>query len=333
MVGDAIATSGLAFLRGELEKRDPQLLEPLTNISYMKDIDIIPGGGFVDYTSNVFVDYATVGGNLGDNDYGIIGGQSNGIPMIQANVSKDVYVVLTWGHNMKISFIDNEKYQKTGATKSLDQMYNDGIRLSFNKALDQNTYLGFANYGTFGLVNNPNVYAEDVGKDAASSTYTAWSKKTPDDILNDVNAMIMSAYMECEYDESAVINHILVPPQQFGLLLQPMTLAGAQSILDYIMANNVSKNFGKTLTIRPSRWCIGAGGGTDTAGVKGGTADDRMVGYCMEEKFVNFDLTVPCTRIMTAPDVGQQAYLTAFAGQIGQVKVLYPTTMRYCDGI
>jgi hypothetical protein len=112
-----------------------------------------------------------------------------------------------------------------------------------------------------------------------------------------------------------------------------MTLAGAQSILDYIMANNVSKNFGKTLTIRPSRWCIGAGGGTDTAGVKGGTADDRMVGYCMEEKFVNFDLTVPCTRIMTAPDVGQQAYLTAFAGQIGQVKVLYPTTMRYCDGI
>jgi hypothetical protein len=36
---------------------------------------------------------------------------------------------------------------------------------------------------------------------------------------------------------------------------------------------------------------------------------------------------------MTAPSVEQQAYLTAFAGQIGQVKFLYPTTARYADGI
>jgi len=333
MTGDAIATSGMAFLRGELEKRDPRLLEPLTNVSYFKDIDVIPGGGFVDYTSNVFVDYASVGGNSNDGDYGIQGGQSNGIPLIQANVSKDVFKVFTWGNNMKVSFIDNEKYQNTGATKSLDQMYNDGIRLNFNKALDQNTYLGFANYGTFGLVNSPAVYAAEAGKDAATSTYTAWSKKTPVDILNDFNAVIMACYAACEYDESAIINHFLIPPQQFAYLMQPINIAGASSTLEYILNNNMAKNFGKELTIRPSRWCIGAGGSTDTGGVTGGTSADRMVGYCMDEKFVNFDLTVPLTRIMTAPSVEQQAYLTAFAAQIGQVKVLYPQTARYLDGI
>jgi hypothetical protein len=334
MVGDAIATTGLAFLRGELEKRDPKLLEPLNNVSYFKDINVVPGGGFVDYTSNVFVDYASVGGNYGGvNDYGIQGGQTNGIPMIQANLSKDVYKVLTWGNNMKVSFVDNEKYMNTGATKSLDQMFNDGVRLNFNKALDQNAYLGFANYGTYGLVNQTTVYAYDVDTNAAASS-TLWSNKTAIEILKDVNALINNAYIACEYDESAVIDHILIPPAQFAYIqITPVTLAGSESILSYILRNNLAENFGKHLTIRPSRWCIGAGGASDSAGVEGGAAADRMVGYCMDEKYLNFDLTVPCTRIMTAPDVGQQAYLTAFAGQIGQVKALFPTTMRYADGI
>lgn len=332
MVGDAIATSGLAFLRGELEKRDPKLLEPLTNVSYMKDIDIVPGGGFVEYTSNTFVDYATTGGNLGGNEQGIIAGATNAIPMIQANISKDVFRVFTWGNNMKVSFVDNEKYQKTGATKSLDQIYNDGIRLNFNKALDQNCYLGFANYGTYGLINNPNIYAYEVA--AGASTKTAWANKTPLEILNDINTLINNAYAACQYDESAVINHILIPPAQYAYIqITPVTEAGSESILSYLLRNNLSKNFGKELSIRPCRWCIGAGGASDANGSKAGGTADRMVGYCMEEKYVNFDLTVPLTRIMTAPSVEQQAYLTAFAGQIGQVKVLYPQTAFYGDGI
>lgn len=333
MVGDSISTSGLAFLRGELEKRDPTLLEPLTNVSYMKDIDIIPGGGFVDFTSNTFVDYATTGGNQGGNQQGIIGGASNAIPMIQANVSKDVFRVFTWGTNMKVSFVDNEKYQNTGASKSLDQMYNDGIRLSFNKMLDQNTYLGFANYGTYGLCNNPNIYAYELAKNAAG-TSTTWANKSATEILNDVNTLINNAYAACQYDESAIINHILIPPAAFAYIqITPVTSAGTESILTYLLRNNLAKSFGKELTIRPSRWCIGAGAASDAGGAKAGAVADRMVGYCMDKKFINFDLTVPCTRIMTAPSVEQQAYLTAFAGQVGQVKALYPTTCYYGDGI
>ena len=322
-VNDAAVTSGLAFLRGELEKRDPKLLEPLTNVSYTKDIDIVPGGGFVDYTSNMFVDYATTGGNQNGNSNGIQGGQTNGIPTIQANVSKDIYKVFTWMHNMKVSFIDNEKYQNTGATKSLDQMYNDGIRLDWNKALDQNAYQGFGNYGTYGLVNNPTVTASSVGAGATSGK-TLWKEKTPVEILADFNAAITAAYMASEYDESAIPDHALIDPQNYAYIqITPVTTAGSQSILEYLLQNNIAKNLGHGLTIRPSRWCIGAG--------TGGT--QRMVVYGKNEKFVNFDLTVALTRIMTAPDVTQAAYITNFAGQIGQVKFLYPTTARYVDGI
>ena len=322
-VGDAAVASGLAFLRGELEKRDPQLLEPLTNISYFKDIDVVPGGGFVDYTSNNFVDYATTGGNQGGNSNGIQGGATNAIPTVQANVSKDVFKVFTWMNNMRVSFIDNEKYQNTGATKSLDQMYNDGIRMNWNKALDQNSYQGFGNYGTYGLVNMPYVTASPVGAGATSGK-TLWKDKTPREILDDVNAAITAIYAACEYDESAIPDHILIDPQNYAhIQIAPVTDAGSMSILEYLLANNISKNLGHGLTIRPSRWCLGAG----TSGA------NRMVVYGKNEKFVNFDLTVALTRIMTAPDVGQAAYITNFAGQIGQVKFLYPLTARYVDGI
>jgi len=224
---------------------------------------------------------------------------------------------------MKVSFVDNEKYMNTGSTKSLDQMYNDGIRLNFNKALDQNAYVGFANYGTYGLVNSSNVTAAAVANNAGA-TSKLWSAKTPVEILKDVNDIINAAYAASEYDESAVPDHMLIPPAQFAYIqITPVTTAGSESILSYILRNNLSANFGKKLTIRPCRWCIGAGA----------SAADRMVAYAMNEKFVNFDLTVPLTRIMTAPSVEAQAYLTAFAGQIGQVKYLYPTTARYGDGI
>lgn len=320
---DAAVASGLAFLRGELEKRDPRLLEPLTNVSYAKDIDIVPGGGFVDYTSNEFVDYATTGGNLGGAEGAIQGGQTNGIPTVQVNLSKDVFKVFTWMNNMKVSFIDNEKYQNTGSTKSLDQMLNDAIRLNWDKALDQNTYQGFSNYGTFGLVNNPAVTAASVAAGATSGK-TLWSQKTPVEILADVNNAITAVYMAAQYDEDAVPDHVLIDPQNFAYIqITPVTSAGTQSILEYLLQNSLARNFGKSLTIRPSRWCIGAGSGST----------NRMVVYQKNERYVNFDLTVALTRIMTAPDPTQAAYITNYAGQIGQVKYLYPMTARYVDGI
>ena len=37
-VNDSAIASGLAFLNGELEKRDPKLYEPLTSVTWMRDI-------------------------------------------------------------------------------------------------------------------------------------------------------------------------------------------------------------------------------------------------------------------------------------------------------
>jgi hypothetical protein len=99
--------------------------------------------------------------------------------------------------------------------------------------------------------------------------------------------------------------------------------SGDESILSYILKNNLATNQGKDLKIYPCRWLAGAG--------TGGT--DRMMGYVNDEDKVYFDLPVPLTRAMTQPVALQFSYVTIYAAQMGQVKFTYNQPARYVDGI
>ena len=48
-------STGMAFLEGELEKRDPKIREPLTSVTWPRDIVAESGGGWVDFTSTMNV--------------------------------------------------------------------------------------------------------------------------------------------------------------------------------------------------------------------------------------------------------------------------------------
>ncbi|MGG1268021.1 DUF2184 domain-containing protein [Brevibacillus laterosporus] len=315
-MNDAAIGSGMAFLVGELEKRDPRLLEPLSSVTWMRDIVSKTGGGWVDFTSNQFVDYATTGGN----EDGIIGGETNDIPVMQANTTKDIYKVFNFANILKVPFVDQQKLQNIG--RSLDDILDKGIRLNYNKSIDNIVYTGVPSAGVYGLVNSPEITASAVA--AGESGQTKWNKKTPDEILADINKIITDTWAASEYDLTGMANHILIPPQQYSYLVgMKVSEAGNISILQFLLDNNIGKNQGIDLTIAPSRWCSEAG--------TGGT--DRMVAYVNDEDRVNFDLTVPLGRVMTQPQVSDMAYMTAYAAQIGQVKFLYTQCARYGDGI
>lgn len=313
---DAAIGTGLAFLRGELEKRDPRLLEPLVNVDWPRDIVAKTGGGWVEFSSNNFVDYAGTGGS----NKGIIGGQTNNIPIVQSNVTKDIFKVFTWSNILKVPFVDQAKLQTIG--RSLDQLLDKAIRLGYNKTIDYLVYNGWDEQNIFGLVNNPEVIASLV--DAGVSTKTAWKDKTADEILHDVNQVINDTWVNSEYDITGMANHVLIPPAQYAdIVSRKVSEAGNVSILDYLLKNNIANNQGRELAIVPSRWCIGAG--------TGGT--DRMVAYVNDDDRVNFDLPVPLSRAMTNSDVKELSYLTAYVAQISQVKILYYQCFRYRDGI
>jgi hypothetical protein len=311
----AAIAGGLAFLEAELEKRDPKVREPLTSVTWMRDIPVKSGGGWVDFTSFFSANYAI----SGPNQYGLTGGQTTTIPIVQTDIVKDVYPTFNWQNVLKVNFIDMQKLQ--GAGRSLDDLLDKGIKLNWNKSLDLVCYQGWG--GLPGLINNSSVTAGSVAVGGASST--KWQFKTPQEILYDVNTAMVTTWTASNYDVTGMCNHILVPASQWALLCQINSAAGGVSILTYILENNVGKTQGVDLKIFPSRWCAGAGSGST----------DRMVCYVSDEDRVRLNVTVPIQRVMTTPNIseGGGAYLTLYAGQIGVCEFLYLMPFLYQDGI
>ena len=309
-------STGMAFLEGELEKRDPKIREPLTSVTWPRDIVAESGGGWVDFTSTMNVDYATSGGN----DNSLVGGATDVISLVQANINKDVYKVFTWAQGMKIPFVDSQKFQTIG--RSIDSILDRGVRLNYNKSVDQLVYRGFTSVGFTGLVNDANIVRSTAPNGAAGSPL--WQNKTVDEILWDVNKTLTEAWAASEYDESAISNHLLLPPDKYAYIVSTrIGTSGDENILDYLLRNNLATNRGGNLYIAPCRWCSGAGTGNT----------DRMVAYVNDRDKVYFDLPVPLTRAMTQPVALQFAYITIYAAQMGQVKWLYYQPARYMDGI
>lgn len=314
---DAATASGMAFLVGELEKIDPKIREPLTAVTWQRDMPVKTGGGWVDYTSMFNVNYGTAGANHN----GVQGGSATAIPTVQADVSKDIYKVFTWMNVLKVPMVDQNKLQQIG--RSLEDMLDKGLRLNHQKALDESVYIGYADYGTTGLINRKDVISSLAAADGTGNA-TEWKTKTPDQILAEINAAMTDAWIASEYDQRGIPNQILIPPQQYAYLVnQKVSEAGNVSVLEYLLQNNIAKNQGADVQIVPCRWCIGAGAG----------GKDRMVLYVNDEDMVYFDLTVPLTRAMTQPSVNDAAYLTLYAAQFGEVKFAFTQPVRYVDGI
>lgn len=317
MDADGIATGG-AFLVSELEKRDPMIRKPLTSFTYPRDIVIESGGGWVDYVSAMAVSYGITGGAT---DSPVAAGGANGIPTVQASVDKGMYKAHVFAAALRVMFQDMQRANHIG--RSLDNLLQDGVRMAYDKHNDANVYVGLTAYGTTGLVNNPDAVETTVAASGTGSG-TKWSTKTPQQILDDINTALSTAWAANEYDESAIPNHILIPYEQYNYILTTkVTELATETIYDFVMRNNVASKNGSDLFIGATRWCKGAG-----------TSDaDRMVVYNNDRRFVKMDELVPLSRIMSQPNVANVCYDTAYMANISEVQVFYPTSITYWDGI
>ena len=198
--------SGGAFLTSELEKRDPMIRKPLTSFTYPRDIVVETGGGWVDYVSAMSVAYGITGG-AGASP--VTAGGANGIPTVQASVDKGVYKAHTFAVALRVMFQDMQRSNYIG--RSLDNMLQDGVRTAYDKHMDQNVYTGITEYGTTGLVNNPDATETTAASNGETTPSTKWADKTPEQILKDVNDALTAGWAANEYDETAIPNHILLP--------------------------------------------------------------------------------------------------------------------------
>lgn len=303
--------SGQAFLTSELEKRDMLVRTPLTSFTYTRDLPIRVGGGWAEYVSAMNVGYGITGGS-GDN---LVQGTSvDGIPLVQANFGKDLWKTHVISAGTRVFWVDMMRGNMTG--RNLDTLLRDGLRMTYDKHMDENAYVGFSRYGTTGLVNNPDV--------TVTNAAGAFTSATADAILKEVNDAILEAWEAAGYDLDAVPNHIIMPYEQYNYIATTrVSNLAEKTILTFLLENNVAKQNGADLFIGATAWCKGAGAGNT----------DRMVVYCNKERFIAMDELVPLTRAMTTPNAERFSYDTAYAGNVSEVEVFYTQPIVYVDGI
>jgi hypothetical protein len=319
---DATSGSGLAFLASQLELPNVDLVTPLASVTHARDIPMKSGGGYVEYLSAWSSDYSASGGN----ELGLQGTNNVDIPMIQTNINKGIWIAYNWQISQRVAFIDLQRLidsKKLGmpAPFSLQQLLDDGVKLTWNKALDRVVYLGWLNQP--GLMNNTAVTSVAAPNGAQGSPL--WSKKSPTEILNDVNSMILYTQENSGYDVEGIADTLLVDFEHWSLLNQPMTIGGFNSLLEYILMNNAAKRQGIDFGILPlaDPWI-------STQGV-GGTSE--ALAYRKSEKSLYIQVPQPIQKVFTVPSVEQAGYLTLFSGCIGTVQWLRPTTAVYYYGI
>ena len=307
-------SSGQAFLESELEKRDTLLRTPLTSFTYSRDVNVRVGGGWDEFVSAISVGYGVTGGS----GAGLISAPgADGIPMVQANFDKNLFKTHVVALGSRIQWVDMQRGNMTG--RNLDTVVRDGVRLAYDKHMDANLYVGFAEIGTTGLVNNANVAA-------STATNGDWTNAstTADQILADVNEAIIAAWAAAEYDLDAIPNHMLIPYEQYNeLVSRKVSSAADKSILEYLLENNIAKANGVDFFIGATAYCKGAGTGST----------DRMVVYCNKERYCALDELAPLTRAMTTVNTEHFCYDTAYAANVSEFELFYAETAVYSDGI
>lgn len=310
--------SALAYYVHQLENLDKRLYEPLTSITWGRDIKLRTGitmsNESTSFMRSAFAGIGTLSNAVGNMPW--ISAETTAIPGVSINGQKIVLPLRLLAREVSYTSVELERSQLTG--QPIDNQKLDALNTLYQMNTDQMVYIGSADVGATGLVNNADVVVDTVANGISGSPL--WTNKTADEILFDVNVELTAAWAASAY--SVCPTKLLLPPVQFAYLAaQKVSSAGNVSILKFLQDNSISlQAAGKALDIQPLKWLVGAGvGGTD-----------RMVVYTNEEDRVRFPM-VPIRREtayyqgirFTAP------YLWAF----GEMEVIYPETLRYADGI
>lgn len=321
-------STGLNWLQSQLELIDTDLTEPLQSVTHPRDIDIETGGGWAEQISAWASNYASTG----TRQFGLQGTNNTEVPIVQADVQKGLWKTFIWLAGMAISLIDMKRMEfaaKGSATPppfTLQGLYDESLKSNWVKSLDYVVYLGWL--GSPGLVNNPAIPEFTVPTGA--SGYTAWSKKTPQEILNDFNLALNTVIDNSAYDiKEAMPTRALVPWSQWAQLTQPMTIngtgSGFTSIKEYVEKRCIAAEVGFEIHPLPKQWLSGMGA----------SQTDRMVVYKKAKKSQYIRITVPMTKLMgpiPTTRIGP-GYETIYGGSMSQVIVKRAVTSVYADGI
>lgn len=297
-----------AFLVGELERLDQTLHMPLHTVTWPRDIDLREDVTMADETSSFTVSTFAAAGGISPKGKNFVGKDSTAIPGLALDIGKMPSPLHLWGLELGWSITELLAAQQVG--RPIDAQKYEGMKVKYNMDVDEMVYVGDADVGAVGLLNNPKV--------AASNSTLNWDTATPKDILKDVNDLLYEAWKNSGF--AVVPDQLRLPPKKMSRLTQPVTEAGSQSLLRYIAEQSLTfTEAGKELDIKSVKWCSG----------RGAAGKDRTLVYSRNKEYVRF----PLVPMQNTPLERRGLYeLTVYYCKFGHVEFVYPETLHYMDG-
>lgn len=316
--------STLAYFVNQLDNLDKRLYEPLTSVSWGRDIKLRAGITMSnESTSFIRSAFAAPGSLSNPNATPSSGGnmpwvsaETTAIPGVSINGERIILPLRPLAREVSFTSLELERSQLTG--QPIDVQKVDALNILYQMNTDQMVYIGSTDVGATGLLNNADVTTNPVANGVLGSPL--WTMKTPDEILADVNTLLESTWEASAF--AVCPGKLLLPPFQFSYIAsQKVSSAGNVSILKFLEENSIAlKINGKALDIQPVKW-LTSRGETDT---------DRMVAYTNEENRVRYPM-VPIRR-ETAYYQGIR-FTAPYLWLFGEMEFVYPETVQYADGI
>ena len=314
--------SALAYFVNQLTNLDKKLYQPLVSVSWGRDIDLRSGITISNETTSfIKASYSGVG-TLGNPSAANAGGnmpwisdEATALPGVSVNGALITTPLRPLARELSYTSIELSRSQATG--QSIDTKKMNALNNLYQMNTDQMVYIGSADVGALGMLNNASVTASNV---AAGAGGTTWALKTPAEILKDINTLLTATWSAGAL--AVCPSELRLPPVQFGLIAtQVVSTAGNESILSYVARNCIANQInGKPLNIQPVKWLTG----------RGASGTDRMVAFTKNEEYIRFPM-VPIFR-ETAYYQGLR-FAAPYVWAFGEVEIPYTETIQYADGI
>lgn len=303
--------ANFAFLSTQLAKLHEKTYEPKVYFTYANDIPIETSGGFVDYVEYFTVDWA----GIMNDTRNVMGNGVNIIPRINASMTQNRVPVYTYEIAYDLRFIELEKMKKLALAKSLEQIYQTGIRAGWDYFCQRVAYLGINN--SKGLFNSDKVLVSSITN--TGTTGKGFEGLDDDAVVSFFNGIFQSVLENSGMNVSLLPDTILVPTYVQSDLVSRFSALYSNSLYDFLKEHNLAKaqggeGFKLTIAARPDLDTLGVG------------RHGRIVAYRKDKDYVRLDMPYPIQHYITLPNIEKSAYTSVFVGQVSEIQMPYNST-------
>lgn len=248
----------------------------------------------------------------------IISDYADDLPTSDVRGTKTTSEVRSIGNSYKYNVMEIIKSQALTGAKPLDYRRAVAAKKAHDIKINQLAWSGDAVHGLSGFATNPNVTRVDVaanGNSNGGTNSTLWKYKTPQQIYDDMTALITNVNtltMGIEMPDT-----LIMPLEQFNYIkrtpFSPTFMA--QSILAYFKENNPG------ITVVGVNELKGAGSG----------GEDIMIAYEKNEDKLTLELPMPFNQL--PPEKRNLEYVIDCHSRFGGVIIYYPLSVAIGEGI